>query len=161
MVRPKNRSLLYLILIAGAAALAIGVKTIVDGTFLNWTIQDFKLSLSNSVLSLGLINPTGSSFTVNSVTLDILDNGNRIATATYMGQLVILPMATTTLQLNLQIDPSGLLQLAFSEGSELLMQGDASAASQGTEEHDITVSGSANVDGIMVPVKADLKSFKV
>ena len=161
MVAPKKKTLLYIGLAAGAALLAFGAKSIVDAKFLNWQIQDFKLSPTGGQIALGIINPTSSSYTVNSLNIDILDNDSRVATASYMGQLVILPMATTTLLLTITLDASGILTTLFSAGAQLLQKGSDSDIAQGTATEEITIHGSANVDGIMIPVDADLTTVKV
>lgn len=121
----------------------------VNAKYLNYNIKDFQIDTTGGTISIEIVNPTPSQYTLQSLNLDISDNDTRIATATYMGQLVIAPKGTTVLQLNLTLDPAGLLDQVFTTGMQLLK-------SDSTDAQNITAKGSAQVDTIMLPVNMKL-----
>ena len=160
MTNGKQKRLLPWI-IGGAVALVLfGAKTVADASTLNYEIEDFRLNISGGTITIGIINPSGSSYQVNAITVDILDNGTRVATASYFGSLVITPTGVTPIQLTLKIDLAGITTLVLGEGEEIIKQGPNAPVMEGKEAHTITMTGSVNVDGIVFPVNSTLTAFK-
>jgi LEA14-like dessication related protein len=124
----------------------LGVS-VVNAKYLNYNIKSF--DLVNSKISISIVNPTPSSYTLQSLNLDINDNDTRIASVNYMGQLIIMPNATTTLDLGFKIDPAGDLQTLLNVGTQLIK-------SDSTDAQTITAKGSAQIDTIMLPVSMTL-----
>ena len=121
----------------------------VNAKYLDFQTKDFSFSSTGGSISLAIINGSPSSYTLQSLIVDISDNGTRIATATYMGQLIIMPNATTILTLNITLDPAGLIATALEEGTQLIK-------GNGTDSQTFTAKGSAQVDTIMIPVNTTI-----
>ena len=156
----KRRNYFPIIIAGGILAFTL-VKETADATNLNWEIEDFNFNLSGGYIVIGVINPTSSVYTLQAVNCDILLNGNRIAMANYLGKIVIQGLAITKVKLALKLDPTGIAMDLFDEASQLVKQGADAPITQMQDKQTISVSGSANVDGLMIPVSATLGVFKI
>lgn len=107
---------------------------------------DVDLRKQKVLMTLGVLNPTNTPLTFNSVVGNLLLNGNQVATIDSFEQVTIAPTAKTNIKITLRPSVVGI----FSTIKDIVK-----SKLQGRKVNAEFV-GNANIDGITFPVKTKL-----
>jgi LEA14-like dessication related protein len=133
-----KRNWIYLLLIGGAFAYFYGKKKLQQS--IQFTLESVKLSNTKLIVRLGMLNPTGSSATINSIVGSIYIKGSAVATVENYTKIKILPKSKSFIDLT--VTPSGAGVFSFVK----------SLISTGTKNLSAEFKGNANIDGITIPL---------
>jgi LEA14-like dessication related protein len=133
-----KRNWIYLLLIGGAFAYFYGKKKLQQS--IQFTLESVKLSGTKLIVRLGMLNPTGSSATINSIVGSIYIKRSAVATVENYTKIKILPKSKSFIDLT--VTPSGAGVFSFVK----------SLISTGTKNLSAEFKGNANIDGITIPV---------
>jgi len=133
-----KRNWIYLLLIGGAFAYFYGKKKLQQS--IQFTLESVKLSGTKLIVRLGMLNPTGSSATINSIVGSIYIKGSAVATVENYTKIKILPKSKSFIDLT--VTPSGAGVFSFVK----------SLISTGTKNLSAEFKGNANIDGITIPL---------
>jgi hypothetical protein len=98
-----KKNWIYLLLIGGAFAYFYGKKKLQQS--IQFTLESVKLSGTKLIVRLGMLNPTGSSATINSIVGSIYIKGSAVATVENYTKIKILPKSKSFIDLT--VTPSG------------------------------------------------------
>lgn len=135
-------------------------KKINDARALNYEITGLNLGFSGGSIVLTVINPTTSSYVIDSIVADIYDNNNRIALISFLGQATILPGSTTNLTLPLKIDPLGTV-VDLLQGASQLIFDKSKTANPNADKHVLQLNGTIVVQGFTIPFEQELTAFSL
>jgi LEA14-like dessication related protein len=133
-----KRNWIYLLLIGGAFAYFYGKRKLQQS--IQFTLGSVKLSGTKLIVRLGMLNPTGSSATINSIVGSIYIKGSAVATVENYTKIKILPKSKSFIDLT--VTPSGAGVFSFIK----------SLISTGTKNLSAEFKGNANIDGITIPL---------
>ena len=133
-----KRNWIYLLLIGGAFAYFYGKRKLQQS--IQFTLESVKLSGTKLIVRLGMLNPTGSSATINSIVGSIYIKGSAVATVENYTKIKILPKSKSFIDLT--VTPSGAGVFSFVK----------SLISTGTKNLSAEFKGNANIDGITIPL---------
>lgn len=124
--------------IGGAIAYFYGKRKLQQS--IQFSLESVKLSGTKIIVRLGMMNPTGSSATVNSIVGSIYVKESAVATVENYTTIKILPKSKSFIDLT--ITPSGIGILSFVR----------SLINQGIKNISAQFKGNANIDGVTVPL---------
>ena len=133
-----KKNWIYLLLIGGAFAYFYGKRKLQQS--IQFTLESVKLSGTKLIVRLGMLNPTGSSATINSIVGSIYIKGSAVATVENYTKIKILPKSKSFIDLT--VTPSGAGVFSFVK----------SLISTGTKNLSAEFKGNANIDGITIPL---------
>ena len=133
-----KRNWIYLLLIGGAFAYFYGKKKLQQS--IQFTLESVKLSGTKLIVRLGMLNPTGSSATINSIVGSVYIKGSAVATIENYNKTIVSPKSKS--YLDLTVTPSGAGVFSFVK----------SLISTGTKNLSAEFKGNANIDGITIPL---------
>jgi LEA14-like dessication related protein len=134
-----KKSWIYIVLIGGAIAYFYGKRKLQQS--IKFSFESLKLSGTKIIVRLGMLNPSGSSATLNSLVGSLIVKGNEVATIENFTKTIIAPKSKSFIDVT--ITPSALgvlttLKNLFKKG------GIANLSAQ--------IVGNANIDGITMPI---------
>jgi LEA14-like dessication related protein len=133
-----KKNWIYLLVIGGAIAYFYGKRKLQQS--IQFSLESVKLSGTKLIVRLGMMNPTGSSATINSIVGSIYIKGSAVATVENYTTIKILPKSKSFIDLT--ISPSGAGIFSFVK----------SLINQGIKNISANFKGNANIDGITVPL---------
>jgi len=133
-----KKNWIYLLLIGGAFAYFYGKRKLQQS--IQFTLESVKLSGTKLIVRLGMLNPTGSSATINSIVGSIYIKGSAIATVENYTTIKILPKSKSFIDLT--VTPSGVGVFSFVK----------SLINTGTKNLSAEFKGNANINGITIPL---------
>jgi len=133
-----KKNWIYLLLIGGAFAYFYGKRKLQQS--IQFTLESVKLSGTKLIVRLGMLNPTGSSATINSIVGSIYIKGSTVATVENYTTIKILAKSKSFIDLT--VTPSGAGVFSFVK----------SLISTGTKNLSAEFKGNANIDGITIPL---------
>jgi len=133
-----KKNWIYLLVIGGAIAYFYGKRKLQQS--IQFSLESVKLSVTKLIVRLGMMNPTGSSATINSIVGSIYIKGSAVATVENYTTIKILPKSKSFIDLT--ISPSGAGIFSFVK----------SLINQGIKNISANFKGNANIDGITVPL---------
>ena len=133
-----KKNWIYLLLIGGVFAYFYGKKKLQQS--IQFTLESVKLSGTKLIVRLGMLNPTGSSATINSIVGSIYIKGSAVATVENYTKIKILPKSKSFIDLT--VTPSGAGVFSFVK----------SLISTDTKNLSAEFKGNANIDGITIPL---------
>ena len=134
-----KKSWIYIVLIGGAIAYFYGKRKLQQT--IKFSFESFKLSGTKIIIRLGMLNPSRSSATLNSVVGSLFVKGNEIATIENFTKTTITPLSKSFVDLT--ITPSALGVL--SSLKSLFKKG-------GFKNLSAQFTGNANIDGVTFPI---------
>lgn len=134
-----KKSWIYIVLIGGAIAYFYGKRKLQQS--IKFSFESLKLSGTKIIVRLGMLNPSGSSATLNSLVGSLIVKGNEVATIENFTKTIIAPKSKSFIDVT--ITPSALgvlttLKSLFKKG------GIANLSAQ--------IVGNANIDGVTFPI---------
>lgn len=134
-----KKSWIYIVLIGGAIAYFYGKRKLQQS--IKFSFESLKLSGTKIIVRLGMLNPSGSSATLNSLVGSLIVKGNEVATIENFTKTIIAPKSKSFIDVT--ITPSALgvlttLKNLFKKG------GIANLSAQ--------IVGNANIDGVTFPI---------
>jgi LEA14-like dessication related protein len=134
-----KKSWIYIVLIGGAIAYFYGKRKLQQS--IKFSFESLKLSGTKIIVRLGMLNPSGSSATLNSLVGSLIVKGNEVATIENFNKTIIAPKSKSFIDVT--ITPSALgvlttLKSLFKKG------GIANLSAQ--------IVGNANIDGVTFPI---------
>jgi len=133
-----KKNWIYLLLIGGAFAYFYGKRKLQQS--IQFTLESVKLSGTKLIVRLGMLNPTGSSATINSIVGSIYIKGSAVATVENYTKIKILPKSKSFIDLT--VTPSGVGVFSFVK----------SLINTGTKNLSAEFKGNANINGITIPL---------
>jgi len=133
-----KKNWIYFLLIGGAFAYFYGKKKLQQS--IQFTLESVKLSGTKLIVRLGMLNPTGSSATINSIVGSIYIKGSAVATVENYTKIKILPKSKSFIDLT--VTPSGVGVFSFVK----------SLINTGTKNLSAEFKGNANINGITIPL---------
>lgn len=142
----KTRNLLIL---AAVGVVFYLVKKSRDVAAINFSLAKFNVDLKNKALriGLGISNPSGTSVDVKSISGSLFLSGKEVATVESFKTVTIAPNAKTIVDLKLTPTLFSIWQL---------LKGSVKGGKLSTSNLRPTFEGSANVQGINIPIKTSL-----
>lgn len=142
----KTRNLLIL---AAVGVVFYLVKKSRDVAAINFSLAKFDVDWKNKALliGLGISNPSGTSVDVKSISGNLFLSGKEIASVESFKTVTIAPNAKTILNLSLKPTLFSIWQL---------LKGSVKGGKLSTSNLRPTFEGSANVQGINIPIKTTL-----
>lgn len=144
-MNPKN--LFILAAGAGLVYLLLGKKKLASATQFSLEKLGIDLKGKKIKVTLGANNPTGSSATLNSIVGALYITGKQVASIESFNKVNILPNAKSLVTLDLKPSLAGIFQTIK---QIVKSKGSSPSALQAT------FVGTANVDGISLPIKTTL-----
>jgi hypothetical protein len=135
-----NKTIL-LLAAAGAAAYYFYKKNVVTtaATSVRFNLKQVKLTGTNIILKVGVLNASSQSATLNSIVGDLVLSGNTIATVKSFNAVSIKPAAETDIEITLVPTGIGILATIANLVGGKKIKG-------------FTFSGKANVNNMLVPI---------
>jgi LEA14-like dessication related protein len=134
-----KKSWIYIVLIGGAIAYFYGKRKLQQT--IKFSFESFKLSGTKIIIRLGMLNPSRSSATLNSIVGSLFVRGNEVATIENFTKTQITPLSKSFVDIT--ITPSGLGILTTIKS--LLKKG-------GLKNLSAQFTGNANIDGVTFPI---------
>lgn len=122
-------------------------KQFVKSAVFTFEKLDFDLKKKKILVKLGILNPTGQTATINSVVGNLSVNGSPIATVENFEKMNI--SATGKSFLNLKLSPSV-------AGIWTVLKNFVKAKFKGTGKSTAIFTGTANVNGVSIPINTKL-----
>ena len=134
-----KKSWIYIVLIGGAIIYFYGKKKLQQS--IKFSFESLRLSGTKIIVRLGMLNPSGSSATLNSLVGSLLIKGNEVATIENFTKTTITPQSKSFVDITITPSALGILTSLNS-----LLKKD------GLKNLNAQIVGNANIDGITMPI---------
>jgi len=134
--------------VAAATAYYIyNTKRFVKSTRFTFDKLDFNFSKKQIFITLGALNPTNATINIKSIVGALIVNNKEVATISNFGNRKVLPNVKTQIRLTLAPSASGVISVLINFVKSKL---------KGANKTTAFFEGSANVNGVNMPVKTKL-----
>ena len=131
----------------GGAWYAFGKKRLATSAKFSFEKLDFNLKQKKVFVSIGVMNPTNATATVNSIVGALLIGKNEVASVESYVMTKIKPNAKTVLKLTLSPSAAGIFTM---------LKDFVKSRLKGAEKIKASFSGTANINGAALPIQTQL-----
>lgn len=143
----------YLWIIAAGAAALYFLPKIGLGKRAIFLFRGAKFSGKKLQLKIGIQNPTNNTATLKSFAAEIFADKKLIANVSNFDTKIIAPNSETTLDLNVNVSAAGLVSTIATKAKQIFQKtADKKLQISKPKPTKLELKGSANIDGISIPV---------